>query len=388
VGTAATHSALRYSTTKVFLNQCYEEEDERNPRKAAPQPRPKIAPRLTCLAGATGVGKSHLLTAATRALPVDSQIVVAGHRFPMRASETVHVTKGLSLGAVLGSLARPGVSKGTLKTLLKSCQQHIFQQGISLLLIDETQFLASHHTAKIVQFLLELGEIGVPMVFALNFSLVHQLKKTPSQIKQRLLVSPLIAEPTSLTSEDGIAHLAESFGVAPDIFDLEAEKHAQLINDYSGGGLRRLVRQLLVLSIRVAEASRVASRPLKVREEHVTRAYRSMEFSVNRADVETLKSIALGHKKGKHEHLCCPFERPVQQNARVQAEATRREEIAAALLEASLSPSEKEARRSLVDQRSRTPSKVVLMRRKPGRSAEELIRNAQEFHESLGKPED
>ena len=148
--------------------------------------------------------------------------------------------------------------------------------------------------------LFRLAQIGPPVIYACNFSMLHTLWKRPQQDRDRLLLSPLILHPEPLgidwtATVQGCIEIAEEFSL------LNNESDIRLLHDYTFG-IKRSLRSILVL----AYLQMRREKQTHVTAAHLKKAYSSDDYSAMRDDVENLVQGAITPSLLRKD-LTCPF---------------------------------------------------------------------------------
>lgn len=375
MGLAYAHCNTTYPSKKSFMHGVYAEQ----------APLTDFAFPI-CLTGLAGTGKSKLLETFVRlqggkqTLCVDDQ----HSAFPLHGATLITVQAKASPKDVLRSIAG---RDGKLDDLIKVCRKSSYRNGVPLFLGDEFQFATGSGKANtlVAQILLSLGYIGIPFVFAANFSLLTRLIKRPEEEQQRLLSDVIIVLPDPWSSQDWHETLRAQFSVAPDIIRLDAINDAQFLHRLTSGRKRAMAR-LLVVTLRMAHPNRGV-----INSKTIEQAFRSPQYARYRAETEAILTQAIQNRPIKDKKdLWCPIPLPPDLAAKFLDEASekREEQVAALELSAALTQSEREASKAI----NKSAGKKV------GRSAEirpfqkkntpdiaELLANTSIFREGLLK---
>lgn len=329
---AARFSRETYDSERTYVSRLYNPEDA------------EVAP--VCLTGLAGVGKSQTILALRKVLPgpiglsldhFDGELEVVSHWY---ASARGKAGGRQLLADFLGEVAlgqRPNSAK-----LLIECRKRASRNGVSLLMLEETQHINTGQGAsRVTDILLTMAAIGPPMVYVSNYSLVHKLLRRNSEDKQRLLAEPKVMLPDSPESDAWRDYVRECVRVSEDCFsapedDLTVELYRSTF------GIKRLAVQL----IRIAYLESRAVGHKSVEMSDIFRAYRSTEYSANRTDVEELQRQAIDNRiTGSRVDLRCPFELPVSLKSNVIsfAKADRDHRVADKIFRSSLNETERAA---------------------------------------------
>jgi len=335
-----------------------------DPDCAVPFPA-SVAP--ICLTGPAGCGKSALITALRRILgDLDSIVVGPGYpRFPLVPMWHLGVGERMSAAQLLGDLGagiyipevpnrksrrgqsskekRPVATKVVVRKLVANARRRAYQTGAAVLTADEFQFATRSKDANTLLTLMlsVLSSVGLPLLFAANYSLGHRLSLRPHEDRQRLLTQPRVLLPDAPDSLDWIATVEGHRNIAPEVFRFDPRELAARLYVWTAG-LKRCLRFLLVLAYRRARRANGI-----VNEKELEWAYNSVAYGVNRTDI---KLILLQNATGKiaeakRRDLWCPFELPpsVVAETRRKASTRRVDEMKKLFLATALTRAERQA---------------------------------------------
>lgn len=258
---------------------------------------------VTCLTGPAGVGKSVLLELFCRLLSERPVIDIPGHAsLELRSWWRLPVRDGATFAQMITPQFRHQEAISASRALAHAATEAA-AQGVATILADEFQFITgSDANSHLTKILLRLSQVGPPVVFACNYSMVHALLRRPQQDRDRLLATPIVMLPEPLGA-DWVQSVSDSLEVAVELEPLQGPATAALLHRYTFANKRSL-RRLLCLSylqMRREKESRVSV-------DHLRRAYLSEDYSSTRQDVEQLSQNALDARK-LPLNLRCPFER-------------------------------------------------------------------------------
>lgn len=312
--------------------------------------------QIRCLTGLSGVGKSSLIKALVRVCQPENGLAYnhTGHNLLLFPIKRIRVRSGQTASGVLNDLANPlfgEVQRG--QKVHHHVMDWLLATATSLLVVDEMQFLTPSENAstRATQIIMQLGDLGPPLFYVANYSLVHKLiDDRYSEQKNRLLIEPIVVQPPSADSEDWKSILAEFLRVSPGSFDLDPIRDGAEIHRLSYGLFRYLGR-LLIQAYRMArnDGCNVVKMP------HLLNAYRSSAFTAYRQDIEVLHSLAVCDLyRTKRRDLVCPLQSifdPLDKTVVASGALQTFSETArvSALLESTLTPGQ---RRTLDELRS------------------------------------
>ncbi|WP_454869803.1 AAA family ATPase [Pseudomonas putida] len=317
-----------------------------------------------CLTGLAGVGKSFLINALRKVMPspaeycsqhFDGSITLVSYWYAS-AREKI---SGKSL--LKEFLSDPPWS-GNKKRFLDEARKRAFRDGVSLILLDETQFINTGlATASITDILLTLASIGPPAVFVSNYSLVHKLFGRNSEDQQRLLAQPRVMVPDLPGGKDWTDYVEECVRVSNGVIrpgrgDFAGELYRCTF------GIKRLAVHLLTQAyIECRKDGRFC-----IELQDLTSAFGSTEFTSNAGEVEELHRYSLGTRQsGLRLDLKCPFDLPniYKTNIGEFVKAGRDQRVIEKVFESSLTEAEMAANKHL----KQASGEVI--KRKPKRPA-------------------
>lgn len=278
-----------------------------------------------CFTGLAGVGKTDLFIALVRLLASDERVDVPGYlNLPLVAVWRVTIKDGVGLNTLLRpqlSLGRPRTpgrdgegeveernsdsnTNRNIPLLLRMCRRRTWRDAVCLLVADEFQNVSKGNAfIKATSLLLRLRGIGPKLLFCLNYSLIHRLKRSAQEDQQRLLGNPIVMFPLRQGSPAWIAFLLELAKLAPEVFVFDVVRLEATIHHYTFG----IKRNVVVLFKWAYVAARRKGRKAKVDADCLREAYCSLEYSAIRQEVLDLQTQVITGKK-ERDDLWCPFD--------------------------------------------------------------------------------
>lgn len=376
------HAATFFPSINGYWRRVYELE---------PPTQPAV-----CLTGLAGVGKSSLLGALSQLLqrPLPKELIAAAgapleNCWHLRLSALEDLKdrlKRLAFGPPNEVTDRDDVKReqaGTIANLSQAASRRARRLAVCLLLLDEMQFetLSSAANTRLTKILLLFLAFGPRLVYCLNYSMGHRLMRRHPEERDRLTASPIVLVPDAADSDDWRQTLLAIFAVAPDAFPFDVEKVATTFHRYTFG-IKRKLATLLTHAYRTA---RRAGRH-QVSMEDVLSAYRSMEFTTHRRDVELLTSQDI-EGIAKRPDLTCPFPASLPLPSPVpppEGDPIPKEVAREALL-ASMTPTERAgAEAAQRDSDAPPPPKRNNVVRMPRPTKDALLAGAKSFLQSSG----
>jgi len=373
---AQVFAGIRYPTAMSFLGLADADEPSLG------------AASCWCLTGPAGIGKSAVMQALERLMP-QRQMVHVSEQYPSQMANCLsrvvvdEKSRDLDLFRALGNPAVLSLKQRLNRVdLVKHVRQWFLTTGVTTFIGDELQFVTQSADAntRVAQLLLSLTYLSVPVSFVANYSLVHRLQRRPQEERQRLLPHMKLLLPDDPLSDSWRGVVEIILQVAPDAFNLTAVEHAVDLHRYSGG-IKRVLRQLLVSAFEIAHA-RADERRVDMRD--VRRAYLSAGFAINRADIEAMISMPSSPQlqKSRPDLLCPVMAVGEDRSLRQVADRHRSERTGSAVLWGALSQDELAAAKSLQraadksDEVGSKPSVVPLRKPKVSLTVEELLRGS------------
>lgn len=368
IGFALDHCRQHYHSEREFLGAVHGKE----------VPLPDFIFPM-CLTGLAGTGKSHLLKALGRLMPRKSSLTTKDNtKFELESHRILTVKVKGSATVILESLTG---RSGGIPELTNVARKQSFRDGWALLGIDEFQFLTQSDKAntKLAQVLMSVCYLGIPVVYAANFSMLHKLARRNQEDRQRLLGNLWGFFPEQPDSDDWVGMLQWHKHIAPDVFEFSAEVDAGAVHQMTGG-INRAEKKLLEVAFRRAMET---GRAVGLRELEV--AYKSRDYAVYRTDIEILSKLPFSTAlQKKHKDLWCPFDISPRSASEEAFSAKRQERAGEAAIEASLNATERNELKALSKPSSpkKKTSKVVSIDKKKS-LAEQLKEDAAWFDEKL-----
>ncbi|MGI1091480.1 AAA family ATPase [Pseudomonas aeruginosa] len=374
---ASLHSQRLFSSEVEYISRIYHPPDV------------EVAP--ICLTGLAGIGKTQTIAALRKVLP--PPVDLACNHFEGSLKLTSHwyaSARGKAGGRQMLADFVLGDQRSTshnVAKLLVECRRRANRDGVSLLLLEETQHInAGQGVSRVTDILLTLAAIGPPMVFVSNYSLLHKLLGRNSEDKQRLLSEPRIMLPDDPESSGWRNYIVECVRVSGGHISGSIDDLAHEIYK-STFGIKRLVVQLIKHAYIEARSSGRESLTLS----DISQAYRSVAYAANREDVEELQLQALQNRRtGGRLDLRCPFELPVtvRSNIVAFARADRDNRVVAKVFDSALNESERAAMDHIEKATSKTTlsTKAPRAPRLPKASVEDLTSAFHQFVESTSSP--
>ena len=291
-----------------------------------------------CLTGLAGSGKSQLLKALGRLMPERASFTgIDGTKFKLESHRVLTVKVKGAVSVILESLTG---QSGGIHELTNVARKQAYRDGWAFLGIDEFQFLTQSDKAntKLTQVLMSVCYLGIPVVYAANFSMLHKLIRRNQEDRQRLLGNVWGLFPESPNSRDWVSMLEWHKSIAPDVFTFDAVADADAIHQLTGG-LNRAENKLLGVAFRRAlESGRTVGLP------ELEAAYKSRDYAAYRADIELLSKLPFSTVLQKaNKDLWCPFDIAPRFDSEEVFSVKRQERVGEAALKASLNAAERNA---------------------------------------------
>jgi energy-coupling factor transporter ATP-binding protein EcfA2 len=286
------------------------------------------SPPPICLTGLAGVGKTTLLNAFQRALPLPQDLhvgsVVVGGMVASQSYVRTRVDAGNNLADLLGpwlpqEYARRNVenlqnsdlsvekpkSRLNISRLVPYAARYSYRVGLAASMVDEMQFLSqnSRANAQVTKFLLMINYIGVPFVFASNYSLCNKLLRRNQEDRDRLLSDIVVLKPMEL-NDAGLGKLLKAYDHI--LAGCVQGTLCEFIDDYSVMtlGIKRKVKELTIAAFEEMRACK----DQKISQRHLKLAYKKRVSAVSRKDIELIQTQSIsGRPTRSRADLWCPF---------------------------------------------------------------------------------
>lgn len=352
VRSAMADSMIRFPTHKDHIAAVYKASHRQTAREEGDSPTDRS--QVICLTGLSGVGKSAVEKAVLRLLPEPGKVLGKdGHiEFPLEACWYVQISEGATLTEILrphalnelekkssgAGLGPIGKKKQPIADLRAAAKANAARSGVSLIMLDELQFVAESDTAvtafrKVLQI---MSAIGPQLVFGANFSLCHKLVNTKQENKARFAVDPIILRPDDPDSRDWKSVIAEYCRASGGLLPGSLVDHSAKLYSFTAG-LKRPLRQLFSISAKVAVSKGKNHVDIGDCEE----AFRSTSYAVNAEDVRIIFEQYLVGSRVRSD-LWCPFDGLKQCTDEAREYALREAQRANANAKAIASLTEKE----------------------------------------------
>jgi hypothetical protein len=373
VGIAHAHCVVTYPNVKAFLSGVYAHES----------PLPNFSLPV-CLTGLGGVGKSKLMEAFRRIQTPDRETVLDKEHSPflLCGAWSATIQARSSPKDVLKALAG---AEGSPAELIKRCRKLGFRDGVPFILADEFQFATGSESAnaRVTQMLLSLGYIGIPFLFAANYSLLHRLQKRPEEEQQRLLSNCIVLSPDAWNSADWVDTLKAQCTVAPDYIKLDPDSDAKEFHAYSAGR-KRAMAKLILIAFRneYANGGIVDRRAIRI-------AYECIDYERYKDQAEILAAQAIQNRQqNNRKDLWCPIRAELTKTQEFLESSinSRQDNVAKAELEATLTLNERHHVQAISHGNSKmkeTSGKVVSINNKKIHTAEDLKQNTNLYRENI-----
>lgn len=336
------HAVEKYPSPGAFVRGIYSE---------SPPLEPDF---VTCITGLAGVGKTQMLRELRRVIGSGHTVDIDQNHKSLPLVPLLYVEQRVKAktGEVLrGLLAQFGLpenpKKPTNDRLVRELKHRAFNAASCLVICDEVQLASLSASANtfVTHQLLTLRDVGLPFAAALNYSVLHKLKQRPAEDRQRLLSDVLVLHPPQPDSRCFSELLEQYRAVAPIAFRLDLVVHAERIHRMTAG-----LPRLIILLFKCAYGIARKAKDTGISITHLEQAYRSIQFSQNREEVEAIERLKANPRAmvkigGKvRTDLICPFHELAADTPEITAAKERaQQETAEKVLASTLSIGERKA---------------------------------------------
>lgn len=342
-----------------------------------------------CLTGLAGVGKTQTIAALRRAMPPPIEFACDLYQGSIELTSLWYASargkasgKQLLLDFVIGG-GHDGRG-GNVAKLLVECRQRGYRDGVTTVVLDETQHINTGLGAsKVTDILLTMAAIGPPMIFVSNYSLVHKLLRRNSEDKQRLLSEPRVMLPEDPKSRDWTDFVSECIRVSGGRIKAVGDEFATELYR-STFGIKRLAVQLLKLAY---IECRTAGRK-RIELDDLTKAYRSSSYSSNARDVEALQLDTVRAGSSGRLDLKCPFDLPARYISNVVSftRADRDQRVQARVFDSSMTEAERKVLKQITVPEEKIPAKAARRPPLPKATDEDLMLAFHQYMDTQTKP--
>lgn len=348
---------------------------------------PDIEVSPVCLTGLAGVGKSQTIAALRKVLPPPMEFSCDHFNSNIELISYWYASaRGKAGGRQMLSdfLSSQKITSRNAAQLLVDCRRRVNRDGVSMLILEETQHISTGNGAsKVTDILLTMAGIGPPMVYVSNYSLVHKLRARNNEDKQRLLSNPRIMLPDDPVGSDWKKYIQECIRVSNG--HLQGDLGVLARDIYTATfGIKRLVVLLLKQALIEARASGRSS----ITVHDLEAAYLSPAYATNKEDVEELNKLELQRQGSRRRlDLVCPFKVPVKLKRNVVefACSARDSKVNKMVFDSSLNAAERSALKEIESiQPKCAASRPPKSPRIPKASDEDLVGAFHQYVESLG----
>lgn len=278
----------RYPDKESFLRAIYSNPSQRKTKET-----------FNCITGPAGVGKTEAIQAFHKLgrFFSASEILIDGHcPLTHQIAWNVKIEGGDSILSTLGRLAesaRHELLSSTVDDVSRELSGVALRNGTCSLVVDELQFVSQgNSTSKISSILLRMAQIGVPVTFAANISLVQKFKKAASERRHRFLEKAQVLLP-ELPQSAAWHEMLSAYGqVLHKSIDVDFENPEVRTEIWCMTlGLPRLLKTLFSTAAVLALSSKNKLIDIDV----IRSAYDSSTWQFNREQVEDTRRYLLGN---------------------------------------------------------------------------------------------
>lgn len=271
-------------------------------------------PATWILTGLAGVGKTATITALSRALgePMLYQASEDTPPRPIRGGLFLTVPSKATNKTMTNELRRQ-LGMDTINSLrysdneLELIKRELYRQGCLFMIVDESQVIANGTLAgaAFVNLIAHLRRFGIPVIVVGNYSMCHGIIRQHAQNRDRMLVDPLIIDPSLPSDYEYIEYLKAYISASGEILNINPERDAYRIHELTGGGKRALLR-LACMAYNQKRTNSKKESQVSISLSDLEKTYGSSGFSNFRSDIEDLRKFSVTPNKLRQD-LRNPF---------------------------------------------------------------------------------
>ena len=295
------HCWTNYKTPSMFVQRLMNSTAKWNPE-----------PETWMVTGDAGIGKTATINALKRLLgdAPNFQATLNCPSLPITGGAFLTLKPGSTFADLLNQLAAEiGYSMQIEKANMqarRALRNELHKRGVFFILLDESQVAAVGKTAgaAYVRNLLLLRDLGIPLIYACNFSMVHGMLGQHAQNQQRLLIDPFLFRSIGLRDPDLIAMVKAYVEACDGLLKLDMQKDIEEIHRLTDGRGRPL-RLLIVTAYHLQRSKGVAK--VSVGRKELQEAYCSEAYSALRKEIEAINRHRV-EKSSLRSDLLFPFD--------------------------------------------------------------------------------
>lgn len=365
----------RYPSIKIFSERIHLD-NQKLAEVVTPIEHDQIPPVF--LTGLAGVGKTVLLRTILKCVgEVQTLNGMGGYSgLALVTVKTLTIQKSDSISSILARI-NPSLRGNTIAEKKQSVIRYLYLNGVSLLVVDELQFLTNSSASALMSGVLkEICRLGVQVVVVANYSAAHLLYGRPEQDRHRLLSNPEVLLPDPPETSDWkhfVSTLLRKIEVAVEINACD-KSHALFWMTF---GNKRNLRRLISYAY---SAARVDNQEI-ARWKHFERAFKAPAYTDARQDVAILWMAFSTATRPQRKDLDCPFDvnfRQINDLCKAAKEA-REDEFNYALAKASLNAIERQQAEKYEKKIEVKRAKNSKARKSKSVTSQSLLANFDEF---------
>lgn len=272
----------------------------------------EVEPETWMITGDAGIGKTATINALKRLLgdAPNFQASTDCPSFPILGGAFLTLKPGSLFADLFSQLAMEigfcdRVEKVSMHTK-RALRNELYKRGVFFVLLDESQVAAVGKTAgaAYVRNLMLLRDLGVPLIYACNFSMVHGMLGQHAQNQQRLLMDPFIFRPIGLTDPDLIAMIQAYVEACNGLLKIDMKRDIEEIHRLTDGRGRPL-RLLIATAYNLQRAKGLTK--VCIGRSELQEAYCSEAYSALRKEIEAITKHRV-EKSGLRSDLMYPLD--------------------------------------------------------------------------------
>jgi hypothetical protein len=297
-----------------------------------------IEPETWMITGDAGIGKTATINALKRLLGDAPYYQATANcpSLPIVGGAFLTLKPGSVFADLLNQLAAEigysiQIEKPTMQAR-RALRNEIHKRGVFFVLLDESQVAAVGKMAgaAYVRNLMLLRDLGIPLIYACNYSMVHGMLGQHAQNQQRLMMNPFVFRSAGLGDPDFIALVGAYVEACNGLLKIDMQKDIEEIHRLTDGRGRPL-RLLIVTAYHLQRSKGIAD--VSIGRKDLQEAYCGEAYSALRKEIEEINKHRV-EKSDLRSDLLFPFD--LMQDTKEAARLATKEALASAAARANM----------------------------------------------------